>query len=508
MKRAKQGKRARMMRIVAIILAILMVLTVVYSTLSILALAEGDPGGGRTSYRMTLAADMTAQALLATETIDYVNATGRPLTGVYLNVYANTLRRREAVPVGESEWDDVFSAGYAPGGVDFLSVKVNGESAVWAMCGAYEQFMYVECEVGAGERTQIELRFTLLLPWNGWDIGAGAVGWRLNGFCPSVALYDPYAESFALVGWPAGAAPLTGDAADYDVTVSVPRGYTVGATGGAALEAVEDGMARWRCGAAGARDFSFVLSRRMNEASGETGSGLRVTALATTAAAARAMRQDALDAMAAYESLFGPCPIDALTVAETDLTVGACRTGLIEVPAGLCALRRRSELRDEIFRLCAGQYFGVAVGCNTENEPWLRDALADYAFLLACEQREGRKAYLKRLNAQVLPALRITLPGGLTVDSAASRFSSRQEYEIVVIDRGAAALHETREQMGREAFIEGLALYVGKNAGRTASVGDLVAAFNEVTGERWDEYVVGQLHTISDYVDQRITWFE
>ena len=232
----KEGKRSRMMRVVAIILAILMVLTVIYSTLTILALAEGDPGGARTGYRVTLAADTRAQALYATETIDYLNDTGRDLDGVYLNVYADTLRRREAVPVDEAEWDDVFPAGFAPGGVDFLSVTVNGARALWAMCGSYEQFMYIECPVPAGERAEIELRFTLLLGWNSWMIGAGDIGWRVNGALPAVARYDPYAESFSLVGWYAGPQPLTADAADWDVTVVLPEDYTLGATGGAARE--------------------------------------------------------------------------------------------------------------------------------------------------------------------------------------------------------------------------------------------------------------------------------
>ena len=138
----------------------------------------------------------------------------------------------------------------------------------------------------------------------------------------------------------------------------------------------------------------------------------------------------------------------------------------------------------------------------------MRDTLSGYAALLYFEEQEGYSGYLRRLNAQVLEALQITLPGGLTVDSAASRFTAFGEYELVVIDRGAAVMHETRALMGREAFMDALALYVTRNGGKIASIGDFVAALNEATGSRWDEYVVGQMQGIGEYVNQKLTWFE
>ena len=94
------------------------------------------------------------------------------------------------------------------------------------------------------------------------------------------------------------------------------------------------------------------------------------------------------------------------------------------------------------------------------------------------------------------------------MDSRASRFTSLSEYELVVIDRGTAMLHETRDAMGREAFIETLARYVSDNRLKIASIEPFVAAANEATGSRWDEYVVNQLKTMSDYVNQRMEWFE
>ena len=94
------------------------------------------------------------------------------------------------------------------------------------------------------------------------------------------------------------------------------------------------------------------------------------------------------------------------------------------------------------------------------------------------------------------------------VDSHASRFTDYGEYELVVIDRGMAVMHELRAMVGRETFLEALAYYARENAGRIASIEQFVAAFNETAGSTWGEYIVAQMHDIGDYVNSDMTWFE
>ena len=501
-----------MRKIVAIVLAVLMVLSLGYSLVTLVALGEGEDAGApeRNRYTINCAADIDAQALYVSETIHLVNATGRSVDAVWLCLYANTLRRQEAVPIEEGEWDDVFPAGFAPGGVDFFSVAVDGEAAVWSVSGAYEQFMRVECALEPGQEAEIRLDYTLLLSWNGWAIGAGEMGWRLNGFYPICAAYDAYAADYALSAWPLCIDPMLFDASDYDVTLTLPEGYAVCATGRSdGSAAASDGQVAHHFTAVSARDFAMVIHRGLGSAEGETDAGLPLTAWADTRAHARAILDEALFAMNACESWFGSCGQEGLTLVVTDAARdGLSRTGLVQVPVSLLKRGREDDLRTAVDRLCVGQYFGVAVGSDSDREPWLRDSLCAYLALLLTEERDGYAAYLRALNALVLESLRITIPGGLKPDSAAARFDSLSEYGIVVIDRGAAVLHEIRALMGREDFIRGLGIYVRGHSGGIASVGDLAAAFNEATGSRWDEYIAGEMNDIASYVNQRLEWFE
>ena len=504
----RNQKRSVVVRALAIALAALLIGMIVAEVLPVFGLAEEAPP--RSGYTLDMAVDLGNQAIAVNQRLDYVNATGRAQDSLWLNVYANTLRRSGAMPLEQDEWNNAFPDGYAPGGVDFIRVRVDGQAADWAMSGPGEQFMWLACPLQPGERALIELSYRLLLPKNSWALGLGDLGWRLVNFYPVAAVYDPLTGEYALNSWTLAVDPLMSEPADYEATITLPAGWTVAATGEASASAPDArGLVTWTIRAENVRDFSLAFSRKMNERRGETPEGLTVRAYASTRSAAQALLDAALAALESYEAWLGPLSMGELELMETDyLREGLSKPGLIQVSSALCGLGNGSAREAAVARLCARQWFGGEVGCNPENEPWLTDALSDYAALLYFEEKEGYGGYLKRLNAQVLDALQITLPGGLTVDSAASRFTSREEYQLVVIDRGAAVLHETRDLAGRDAFLTALRRYVEENRGRNASIEAFVAALNEATGQRWDEYVVSQLRAISDYVNQRLEWFE
>jgi aminopeptidase N len=138
-------------------------------------------------------------------------------------------------------------------------------------------------------------------------------------------------------------------------------------------------------------------------------------------------------------------------------------------------------------------------------EPWLDGALCSYAELLYVEAQYGRAAFLEALNARALPALQMTLPGYVYVDSYADYFSSKQEYEQVILARGAAVLHELRGAMGDEAFIGALRLYVQNTRGKTASIGDMFSALEAASGRDLSYFLMEMLRTIGDYANQDLT---
>lgn len=481
-------------------------LAVMLAVCALPAMAEET---ARDRYHLDIAVLEDEQAARIVQTVDYTNRTGSAQTGMLFCVYANVLRRQSAVPVEAEQMNDAFPAGYAPGGVDFIQISLNGEPAEWGMQGEKELFLRVGCDLEPGESARFEFEYYLLLPAYSGAMGVGDLTWRLTNFYPVAAVYDPYLEDFPLNDYTVVNEPLFSEAADYTASISLPETYALAAPGDVTAVPDGEGMVDYEIRAEGVRQLALIFSRKMTGRVGMTDGGTQVRALANTASDAQAMLDSTLPVMNWLEQTFGEYPWPCLTVIETEYVYdGLAYPGVIQVSDSLTGLTRRDALDQALVSLCADQYFGCIVGSNPGGAPWLSDAVSSFVSLLYYEAKNGYDDYLVRLNKQVLAALQTTIPGGLTVDSEAERFNSRMEYEIVVIDRGTAVLHEMRQAMGADVFMEALAEYAGRMRSKNATATDFLAAMNDVSGRRWDEYLYGQMHTIDEYVSMNLEWYE
>ena len=504
MKKTERDNRI-WIRIVALLMAGLLILGVLFSAVE--AFAEEETA--RERYDLAIDVLIDQQAARVTETIEYTNRTGQTLENMMFSVYMNALRRQSAVPVETDDLSDAFPEGYAPGGVDFMSVQVNGGDAQWGVQGESELFLRVECHMEPGETVQFRFDFYVLLPVYSGAMGVGDLTWRLTNFYPVAAVWDEYLGDFPLDGYTAMNEPLTAEASDYHVSISLPETYQLAAPGSITETADGEGMISYEIEAEGVRELALVFSRKTTERTAETDSGTRIRVLANTASAAKRMLDAALPAMNWLEEKFGAYPWETLTLVETEyLYEGVSHPGVIQVSNGLTGLTEGEALTNAIVNLCAKQYFGAIAGNRKNAAPWLSEAISSFVSLLYFEEKNGYNDFMQRLNKQVLPSLSVTIPGGVTVDSESEQFTSRMEYEIVVVDRGTAVLYLMRQAMGEEIFMEGLSEYISRTWLSRATASDFLAAMNEVSGRRWDEYLYGQMHNIDDYVGTGMEWFE
>lgn len=390
-----------------------------------------------------------------------------------------------------------------------MSVKVNGEDAQWGVQGENELFMRVQYPMEPGETVLFEFQFYLLLPVYSGAMGVGDLTWRLVNFYPVAAAWDEYLQDFPLDTYTAMNEPLCSDAADYHVTLSLPETYHLAAPGSVKRTPEGDGMVRYEIDARGIRELALVFSRKTTERTAQTESGTVIRALGNTISSAERMISAALPVMNWLEAQLGVYPWGTLNIIETEyLYEGLSHPGVIQLSDSLTGLMDGKALEDEIITLLMKQYFGAIVGNRKNASPWLSEALPSFVRLIYWEEKNGYDDFMRRLNDQVLPSLSVTIPGGVTADSESTRFTSRMEFEIVVVDRGTAVLYMMRRDMGEELFMEGLRAYVDAAWLGRAAADDFLAAMNEVSGRRWDEYLYGQMHTIDDYVGIGMEWFE
>lgn len=495
--------RKIVVRIVAILLALMLVLGVVIS--AVIALAEEAEIN---EYKLDITILESERAAHVDQTVEYVNNTGQHLDYVYFHLYANAYRRSMEAPFEDSEIDDAYPEGFNPGGVDFINVEVDGREAVWCVSGN-EIYMQVFADIGPGETAEFVFEYYLLMPPASGRTGWGEMSWRLTDFYPVAAAYVGGDEAFALQPYGAVTAANYSDPANYSITIDAPETYDAAHTGRGEYIAASNGRRTLSIQAESARDVAIILSRKYYERSAEALGGTRVRAFTNTPTGASAALEAATSAIEVLTGLLGEFPLGSLDIAQTEyIGDSASYPGLIIISEDLLRLGRRGDLKDEIIRQIAAQWLIHSSGVNRASNAWLADTLCEYAVLMYYADTAGENEYLRRLNALSLQSLNITIPGSLRADSPLSLFTTRYDYDIIVIDRGAAVLHYLRKAMGAEEFKRALKLYATETRMKSTNLGDFISALDSVSGRSWGSFLSSLFYDINEYVGTELSRIE
>jgi hypothetical protein len=282
---------------------------------------------------------------------------------------------------------------------------------------------------------------------------------------------------------------------NYLVSVRVPRGFRVHASGNALGEVPEkDGELRFSFGAAAVRDFPILVSRGDKTAKASLGSlSVESSFAPVDAKAGKQVLGYALAALRQFEKHFGPTPQATFRLVEAPLSGGAGGMefpGLVTLSAslyhggaglfgasGLAGLGGASALLQtpqmdavannllefSVAHEVAHQYFAGLVGSDPVRDPIVDESLAQDAALLYLGWEHGAKAAEAIRQTQlVLPYQFYRMTGG--EDGRAERpttgYASELEYAALVYAK-APLLHEAqRKLLGEDAYVEGVRAYV------------------------------------------------
>jgi aminopeptidase N len=313
---------------------------------------------------------------------------------------------------------------------------------------------------------------------------------------PMIPVYDDE-------GWNVELAASYGDAAFTDtafylVRVTLPDDVLL-VTSGVVVGRQEngDGTATHTAVSGPMRDFNLVASADYEMVSERVGQ-VEVTSYYRSGALAGGQR--ALDyaagSLRVYERLFGAYPFSELDVVATPT-----RAGGIEYPGLIVVAEELYDREGGFFELAtahevAHQWWYSLVGNDQLDEPWLDEALTQYATLLYFEQRYGqevaervRESVFERPYA-VLQEQGMDMAIGLSVAAY-----SEGLYGAVVYGKGPLFFHALREQVGDETFTAILRTYYERYRYGVAYPADLLSVAEEVSGQELDalyeEWVIG-----------------
>lgn len=500
-------------RALAIVLVAALIGTMIISVLISAGAFGGDHDHGHAAhaeeardvylFEMELLED--EQALRVTQRLAFCNRTGDTLDRAMFSIYANMFRRESTVMY---ESADALPYGFNPGGVEFYSVKVNGQDADWAVQGDGEYFMRVDCDLAPWESCEFEFVYDVLITRNAAFLGVDNYCWRLSGFYPTLCVYDSE-EGIWEGNSPMQHARYTlTTPADYRAVVTLPEMYDVAATGGEAREDNGDGTCTWTISGENIREFALTIGGAWREYSGETESGVEVRVLTADRTAGDDALEHALAAVELYEEMFGIFPAGSVDIAETDVAVG------MQTFAGCVWLDRSvfseggDALKYHVRRALADQYFGISVYSDQVSHAWLGESVAEYATYLAYEALDGQEEFTDRMNLYFVDAINVTIPSALVMNSDAGSFTQSQ-FITVVRHRGAMAMHELRVSMGRDMFVDSLAAWYSRNGGGPrATESDFLETLQAVSGHDWEDFLTELIFNIEEYSQQSLDWYE
>lgn len=202
------------------------------------------------------------------------------------------------------------------------------------------------------------------------------------------------------------------------------------------------------------------------QAEGATYSIYTPTAQASTAPAYADAVSHVLDF---YNDEFGSLPDPGLTVAQLpDGTVdGFAAPGLVLVSARQWSAKPNDRLLAD---LVAHQWWGARVAAATPSDVWITDGLSRYCEGLYVEQTLGKDELNKALEDFAVGAL-------MFEDSApiaeAKRFQpGSEEYQSVVVNKGAMVFHMLRAIIGDASFSALLKDFYAQYGGKSARIQD------------------------------------
>ena len=323
------------------------------------------------SFTVDVTLDPGSHSVSVSQRLNYVNSTGGTLDNIYLNI----------IP-------EYFAS--QGGGTDISSVTSDSRSLSLAQVdGTVYELMFPNPLADGGSIT-IDMDYTVRIPnienRFGWQEGI----YNLGNFLITPSVWEngqwacqPYVDL--------GDAFYT-DLADYAVTIHVPDGWSVAATGRA------DGSGTYR--AERVRDFIFCASDSFKTLEAET-DGIQILVYYRDdmlVTAARTM-ETAKNALTLFNKAFGKYPYPTLSLVLSGLTGGVSGTeypSLVmvgpEIPLealdqpGFATEGEQNSYRTELDRTVAHEiahqwFFGV-VGNDQIRYPWLDEGICRFSELM------------------------------------------------------------------------------------------------------------------------------
>jgi len=463
------------------------------------------------SYTISVSLDPGTKTLTGEEVLTWKNPSGDAIQDLQFHLYQNAFRNDASTMMREwgSSRRGSRDADRDAGSIEMTTIRTpDGED----LAGSLE---FIQPDDGnENDRTlarlpllrpipprqSITLRigFTVKLPSVTRRSGYAGEFFMVSQWFPKIAVYEPAGTRAAVRGgWNAHQYHAVGefyaDFGTYDVTMTVPSGYIVGATGSPVAERLNPDTTRSvTYHAEDVHDFAWTASPRFVEVD-DRWEHVRIRVLMQPQRAGQAARyiQAAKATFAYYDRHVGRYPYPVLTI--VDPAYGAMEAGGMEYPTLITAdahwavgeWLRFPELV-VVHELGHNYWYGM-VANNESEEAWLDEGINQYFESRIMEEVNGSKASLLALGDLHIgdfefdraSYLGMPNPSAAPIATLPWRFP-RGTYSSLTYSKTATVLTTLERMLGRATMDSIMQRYFERWAFRHPGGRDFIATCNDV----------------------------
>ena len=497
------------------------------------------------SYAIQAKLDPASKTVEAHQVLSWRNASDGPVREFHFHLYLNAFRNNRSTMV----WEQAFAPFWRDknpipedywGFIDVGSIQVEADGSEGPTRVVSRRFIHpdddnaedrtvlqVELDrpLAPGEQVRFRIEFTSKLPR-----GARRTGWVEDYYF--AAQWFPKLGVFANGAWYCHQYHLHSeffaDFGDYDVSLTVPSGMVVGATGQQVGETDNgDGTRTHRFQQENVHDFTWVASSRLLprtrrfEHPGLSPVDMRLLLLPEHAHLEERYFRAVEHSLRLFGDWFGPYPYPVLTLVDPPYN---SRTGGMEYPT---LVTGRTDFWSPPETLSpegvtihevAHQWWYGLVASNEAEEAWLDEGITSWA-----TDRATREAYFPRVHVEwllgeiplsfpsvVRPAETRNLPwlrrgGRLDVMTRNSwSFRNRRSYFVNAYAKPDMVLWTLERYLGAEVMLRAIRTYFERYRYRHPTTEDFVRTVSEVAGEDLDWFFRETLHS-AEAVDYAVT---
>jgi hypothetical protein len=494
------------------------------------------------NYRIEATLDPVRHTVAGRQQLTWRNRSDRTVRSVYLHLYLNAFRNGDSTfmtelraqglndGMGEGEWGyiDLRHVRQGDAGVPWTFVQPDGGPATDRTVVRLD----LPQGVAPGAATTLDIGFFGQLPRVTARTGHFGTFHLVAQWFPKIGVLElPGERGATAVRWNVHEyhtdSEYYADFGHYDVKLTVPRGYTVGATGALQGQPVESGgLVTHHYVQGDVHDFAWTADKRTAPPlratwSAPGGKPVAITVLyppdyASNAGPVLDMTKRSL---AYFTEKLGPYPYGTLTVVIPPYN--AAHAGSMEYPTFFSTdsvhdpapgTRDRYDLDFVTVHEFAHMYLHGILASNEFEEPMLDEGLNEYWNVRMLGERPASLAVLATLLDGAgafafggFPGERFDAPREEPADPVGQNAYDRLDGIGPAYSRTAVVLHDLQAQLGTEVFDRAFREYYRRWRFRHPGVADLREALAEASGQRaLVERIFAQQVYAARKVDDRI----